>query len=345
VPEVSGNVGRFGCAAEQEPVTGRLRSRYVPSVSSAPERLVGHQLDLFSPRATPVRAEPRPELPAPVEEPPVPVLPGQTSIFETRALRLAPVSRELMVGRFGEAAARCAGITRERALAVALQALAHHWSSLTGPEALSSPTTIAVFERVEALGVAPLAKALGSGRNIRSAELLLASGPATLWEERLAGDLLREAGQPLRALEAYRLAQDALPGRARAGGANVLTSQGRHDEARTLLREAFLLEPEAARRCGVEDPLVQDLIDEVDDLEDDAHPRWVPLLGGLSVPGGRRALWAAPQPGEAVDGSLRAFVVALQAARGAATRDGAVRRPLKLLAPRLFQLLLTRGQC
>jgi hypothetical protein len=48
---------------------------------------------------------------------------------------------------------------------------------------------------------------------------------------------------------------------------------------------------------------------------------------------------------EAVDETLRSFIVARQAARTAASRDGAVRRPLKLLAPRLFERLLTRGQC
>jgi tetratricopeptide (TPR) repeat protein len=280
-----------------------------------------------------------------VEVPPVPVLPGQTSIFETRELRLAPVSRELVAGRFEEAAARCASLARERPLTTALKTLSDHWSSMTGTDELSSSTTTAVFERVEALAVAPLAKALATGRLLRSAELLLSQGPSTLWDGRLAADLLRDAGQPLRALEAYRLAQDGFPGRARAGEANVLTSLGRHDEARVLLREAFLLEPGEARRFGVDDPLVQDLLDEVDDLEDDAHPRWVPLLGGL--PGGavRPALWPEPRPEEAIDETLRAFLVALHGARTTPRPDGTARRPLQRLAPHVFRWLLARGQC
>jgi tetratricopeptide (TPR) repeat protein len=170
-------------------------------------------------------------------------------------------------------------------------------------------------------------------------------GRATLWDGRLAGDLLREAGQPARALEAYRLAQDAFPGRARVGGANVLTCLGRHDEARALLREAFLRAPEEAARSNVDAPEVQDLLDEVDDLEDDAHPRWVPLLGGL--PGGahRPALWPEPRPEEAIDETLRAFLVALHGARTTPRPDGTARRPLQRLAPHLFRWLLARGQC
>jgi hypothetical protein len=279
-------------------------------------RLLGHQLDLFSQRSSPVLAEPRPEPLPPVEVPPVPVLPGQTSIFETRALRLGPVSRALGLGRFDEAAALCERIPREQALAAALNNLALRWASTTTPDELGSPALAKSAEGVAALSVEPLRLALRRGELIRSADVLLAHGPAVQRGDRLAADLLREAGQPLRAREAYRLAQEAFPGRARAGGANVLTSLGRHDEARGLLRAAFLLEPVEARGAGVDDPLVQDLLDEVDDLEDDAHPRWVPLLGGLSVPGGRRALWTALRPDEAVDGTLRDFARALHRPRG-----------------------------
>jgi tetratricopeptide (TPR) repeat protein len=294
---------------------------------------------------TPVLAEPRPEPLPPVEAPPVPALPGQTSIFETRELRLGPVSRELMVGRFEEAADRCAALPRERPLAAALKALAAHWATSSTPEGLRTPTHAAVVHQVKACGVDPLNRALETGLLLRTADLLLAHGPALLHEGRLAADLLREAGQPKRALEAYRLAQEAFPGRARIGRANVLTTLGRDDEARALYREAFLLAPEESLRCSIEAPTVQDLVDETDDLEDDAHPRWVPLLGGLPIPEGRRALWTLPRPEEAVDATLRAFLAALQNARTATARDGAIRRPLKVLAPRLFQLLLTRGQC
>jgi tetratricopeptide (TPR) repeat protein len=247
-----------------------------------------------------------------------------------------------MAGRFDEAAARCASMPRERLLAVALKALAAHWATVRTPDDLLAPALEAIVHQVKSSGVDPLNRALERGLLLRTADLLLAHGPALLHEGRLAADLLREAGQTQRAADAYRLAQEAFPGRARIGRANALTSLGRGDEARSVYREAFLMAPEEAGLRAVDDPAVQAVVDAVEELEDEAHPRWVPVLGELD------RLWPLPRAEDALDETLRAFLGALVAARAAMRighPDVGARRELRRLAPRLFRRLLNEGRC
>ena len=314
------------------------------------------QLDLFGDPA------PLPPAPPPAPEPEIrlpdlpDVLPGQIGLFDPRSLHLGRARAAVAAGDLDAACreldalrARCPDDPEVAREALEIHGLRQRLARIAGPRTKHRARALLGVVNEIARASEPLASLRKRLLGRVAAEIQRQHGDAGELEGRLAGEYLVEAGD-LEEAQASFVATFASTQEPRALFLLGDVAWGRGDTAaaRRVYLGALLLDPFSPALGAVRDDEVRALPALVrDDLEIEDEPEaWAApagILDGVLPRAGPEETAALPPPRSEALARAPAFVEALQAAPGA-RGDAAVeiRRTMKRLSPRLFELYMDR---
>lgn len=302
-----------------------------------------YQLDLFGGPAVPVS----PQAPEPEPAPPAPdfagPLPGQLTLEEARSTRLSPVVEALSAGRFAHAAEASSALPGERAVAVALHALAAAASGCADGEALAGLDLAPLCAPLHAAAASALSSAAVRGRAAAVAQALASQHPRARARGELAATWWLAAEQAERAVAAVDLllADEPHDAEALLLRGNSLHARGEVGRARLDYRHALRADARCVRLEQIADEDVRLLAPEAAELGLSPVEPWLPFVGLVTGVFPLLA-FASDRPATAQD-RFEAALLRCRASRAQGRIDVQARRELKGLAPALFARLLEDG--